>query len=525
MLFQSSFIPMETVNSKPLEKVALLEEIILNLQKEFEKIKLENQFLKEQFALLTVQLYGKKSEKHTCLNGIPGQLNFFEPLEDEPEPVIEPEKTTIPEHSRKKKGRKPLPPELARIEVIHDIEESEKRCACGACLTRIGEERSEQLNYIPAKLEVIVNIRPKYACKSCEGLEGSGAVVKIAAPPKHIIPKSYATPELLAHIETAKFVDSLPFYRQEKQFSRLGFKLSRTNMINWTIQLIFLLQQEILSGSLIHMDETTVQVLKEIDRPPSSKSYMWVLHGGSPECTGTFFFYSPSRSAAVARELLDGYQGVVMTDGYSGYNFIDHDDKIEHAGCWAHARRKFDDVIKAKGKNSKPSHVEVAINYIAKLYRIETEAKNLNLSPAEIVKYRDEKSKPILDEFLKWLNDKGDKVPPKSLLGRAVNYTLGQWDKLIVYLNDGKIPIDNNPAENAVRPFVVGRKNWLFCDTPDGAVANARLYSLIETAKINNLNPTEYLKGLFKKLPYAENDNDLKALLPQYYQTATTDKK
>ena len=492
---------------------------------------LEIDFLKEQIRLLVTQKYAKKSEKRG-FGDLPGQLNFFEGPEDQPDNEKAPEKITIPEHTRKKTGRKPLPESLPREEVIHDIPEAQKQCQCGATLSRIGEEVSEQLNYIPAKLEVIRHIRPKYACKSCEGTETEGATVKIMPPPKQIIPKSIASAGLLAYIIIAKFVDALPFYRQEKQFSRLGYEVSRTNMANWTIhlgktlkKLLELLRQSVLSGPLIQMDETRVQVLKEKGRSPTSKSYMWVMRGGTSKNPVIFFEYRATRSAMVARELLGPYQGAIQTDGYAGYNFINYAPEKEHAECWAHARRKFSDVLKATNKyqkkKAKKGHASQALDFISQLYQIEKEAKEQELPDLQKVNLRQEKSKPVLDAFYAWLKSIENKTPPKGLLGKAINYTLNRWEQLTIYLKHGFVPIDNNLAENAIRPFVVGRKNWLFRDTVPGAVANARLYSLIETAKANNLNPAEYLKMLFGQLPYAENEDQLKQLLPQNCEDIT----
>lgn len=472
----------------------------------------EIDYLKEQNALLTLQLYGKKSEKFTLSD--PDQLTF---LESQAEAEIELQKIIVPAHNRKKSGRKPLPEELPRVEVIHDLTDEEKICSCGTELSKIGEESSEQLDYIPAKLEVIRHIRPKYTCKACENFEGKGPTIKIAPVPKQMIPKSIASARLIAQIVVAKFVDALPFYRQEKQIQRLGFQLSRNNMINWIIQLgiilnrlLFLLHQELLLAPLIHIDETTLQVLKEPGRSPSSKSYMWVMRGGA----SVYFHYSPTRASSVAQSLLKNYSGFVMTDGYSGYNFI---DPKKHAACWAHARRKFADVVKVKGKKScKTGSAEIAIDFIRKLYQLEREAKENHLSAQELLKMRQEKSRPLLEEFHQWLWTKKETVLPKSLLGKAIAYSLNRWDGLSLFLDHPEIPLDNNLAENAIRPFVIGRKNFLFCDTQKGATANAALYSLIETAKANNLNPTTYLKALFERFPYAENDEQLRSLLPQH---------
>ena len=491
-----------------------LKEIIIGLHEAHEK---ETGILLEQIRHLRAQLFGRKSEK---IQDGPQTLPLFdmpEPSqEDEPE-----EKVRVPAHDRRKRGRKPLPEALPRLEVVHDIDEADKICACGCRLTRIGEEVSEQLDIIPAKMQVIRHIRPKYACKKCEGVEDDGPTVKIAPVPSRIIPRSIATPGLLAHILTAKFVDHTPFYRQEKQFHRLGVEISRTSMCSWAMQtatvcqpLLNLLIDEVLSGFLIQADETTLQVLMEPGRDPTTKSYMWIFRRGDPEKTVLVYRYNPTRGGGVAKAFLRDFKGCVQTDGYSGYDFLDRDENIRHIGCWAHARRKFMDVVKAQGKNSKSRSGGNAVSYIRKLYKIEKEAREKGLSPDEVYHLRQKESRPVLDDFKKWLLTRSVQVPGKGLLGIAISYTLNQWDRLVGYLEDGRLPIDNNMAENAIRPFVVGRKNWLFSGTPEGAEASALLYSLIETAKANKLEPYMYLRFIFEKLPTATSLQDFEALLP-----------
>ncbi len=437
-------------------------------------------------------------------------------LEDEPEEEIH-----VPAHNRRKRGRKPLPEELPRVEVLHDIDDSDKTCACGCQLTRIGEEVSEQLDIIPAKMQVIRHIRPKYACKNCEGVEDDGPTVKIAPVPPRIIPRSIATPGLLAHILTAKFVDHTPFYRQEKQFQRLGVEISRTSMCGWAMQtatvcqpLLNLFIDEVLSSFVIQADETTLQVLQEPGRDPTTKSYMWIFRRGDPEKPVLIYQYHPTRGGDVAKAFLRDFEGYVQTDGYVGYDFLDHEEKVRHIGCMAHARRKFMDVIKAQGKDKKNGSAQKALNFIRKLYRIEKEAREEGLSPDELYQVRQKESKPILDQFKNWLDGAVLRTPPKGLLGKAIAYTLNQWNRLVGYIEDGRLSIDNNMAENAVRPFVVGRKNWLFAGTPEGAEASALLYSLIETARANKLEPYAYLRFIFEKLPTAEALQDYEAMLP-----------
>ena len=497
-----------------------LKGIIAELQDRYDK---ETGLLLEQIRHLRDKLFGRKSEKVTTDSGVrPLPLFDMPEPEDNELPDAEEEQVHVPAHSRKKSGRKPLPENLPRVEVIHDIPEEEKVCGCGSQLSRIGEETSEQLDIIPAKIRVIRNIRPKYACRHCEGVEDDGASVKIAPVPTQILPKSLATAGLLAHVLSAKFIDALPFYRQEKQFGRLGVEVKRATMCNWAMKaaeacqpLLNLLQEEVVDGPVVNIDETTVQVLKEPGRDPTSKSYMWLFRRGDPQKKILLYQYHPTRAGDVAAAFLRGYKGYVQTDGYSGYDFLDRAQDIVHIGCWAHARRKFMDVIKAQGKNRKKTgSADVALKYIRDLYKTEKEAKEQKLSAAEIHQVRQEQSKPILEQFKQWLSKRSMQTPPKGLLGMAISYTLKQWDRLVGYLEDGILSPDNNAVENGIRPFVVGRKNWLFSGTAQGAAASAALYSLIETAKANDLEPYSYLRHIFEKLPMAETLEDIEALLP-----------
>lgn len=495
-----------------------LKRIIAELTREQHRYAAENDLLRERVRLLYAKLFGKKSEKTGA------ELNPQLPLFDMPEPEgLEPERETIQieAHSREKRGRKPLPEDLPRIEVIHDIDEVEKTCGCGARLCRIGEDVSEKLDIIPAVIRVIRHVRPKYACKTCEGLETAGGTVKIAPPPKQLIAKGIATAGLLAHILTAKFCDALPFYRQEKQFHRLGAEIPRATMCNWAMKvatacqpLLQLLHREIRSGPLINIDETSVQVLDEPGRSPTTKSYMWICRGGKPERPGLLYHYDPNRSAAVAKDLLDGYSGIVQSDGYAGYDWLGKQTDIVHAGCWAHARRKFTDARKGQGKGKKSGSVDVALSYIRRIYAIEREVAQKELTAAEHLALRREKSAQVLEDFYAWLVKKSSQLTPKSLLGEAVNYTLNQWQRLKVFVDYPVLTLDNNSAENAIRPFVVGRKNWLFAGTVEGARASATIYSLIETAKANKLEPYKYLRFLFEKLPFAGTEEDYRRLLP-----------
>jgi len=373
---------------------------------------------------------------------------------------------------------------------------------------------------------VIRNIRLKYACKNCEGVESDRPTVAIAPVPEQLIPKCIGTPGLIAFVLTAKFVDHLPFYRQEKQFPRIGVKISRATMCSWTQRiaqsceiLLMMLKKEVLSGPLINIDETPVQVLNEPGKTSRSKSYMRVFCGGAGERPGILFEYHPTRAGEVPAAFLKGYKGVVQTDGYTGYRFIDDIEEIPHMGCWAHVRRKFPDVVKAVGKpekgKKKSGNADYALKYIRKLYKIEKDAGIKGLINGDLLRERQGKAIPALDEFKLRLDAKVSEVPPKSLPGKAITYALSQWHRLVVYADTGHVTPDNNMAENTIRPFAIGRKNWLFAGTPEGAAASAAIYSLIETAKADGLEPYRYLRYLLENLPNAVTGEDYRALLPQ----------
>lgn len=507
----------ETLPDDPAALKRMMVELCEQYGQQISQLNSENTLLHEQIRLLRQLLFGKKSEKLPA-NSTAVQL----PLFDLPEPeYVEPAKVTVEAHDRKKSGRKPLPPELPRVEIVHDLPEEEKTCACGCALSRIGEEVSEQLDVVPAKIQVLRHIRPKYACRACEGVEDDGPTVRIAPVVPQIIPKSIASPGLLAHVLTGKFVDHLPFYRQEKLFARLGVEIGRATLSNWAVKaaeacmpLINLIHDEILDGRLINIDETTLQVLAEPGRVPTSTSYMWLFRRGDPVRPALIYQYHPTRAGDVAKSFLGDYKGFVQTDGYSGYGFLDHRAGVRHAGCWAHARRKFMEVVRAQGKNRKTGSADQALSTIQQLYGLEKEARRLELKPAAVLAMRQEKARPILENFHQWLLKRSAQTPPKGLLGKAVTYALNQWDRLMVYLEDPLLTPDNNLAENGIRPFVLGRKNWLFAGTPKGAEASAALYSLIETAKANNCEPYSYLRHIFERLPQASTLADYEALLP-----------
>jgi len=502
-----------------------LEKVVLSFEKKEKRYQAEIKILKEQIQLLKDRIFGRKSEKSAPDDR---QLLLFEEKQDEAHiPAPAEEEIIIPPHTRKKKGRKAIPADLPRIDVVHDIDDADKLCECGCLKTVFDQDISEQYDVVPPQYRVIRHIRPKYVCKACEGVESEKPTVMIAPPPLTLIPKGNATAGMIAYTISQKFIDALPFYRQEKILARHGVIILRATLCNWTIKaaescspLIGILNKELMSGPLINIDETTVQVHNEPGRKNTGQSYMWIFCGGPETAPVYLFHYDPTRAAQVAKDYLDAYTGHVQTDGYVGYHFLGTMKGICHVGCFAHARRKFIEATKAvpKGRHGEKliSAADEAVLLIKKLYAVERDARENDLNDDQRTALREEKSRPILNEFKAWLDKNALITVPKSALGKAISYTLDQWPHLIRYMDQGYITPDNNRAENAIRPFVIGRKNWLFSDTPQGAQASATLYSLIETAKANALEPYHYLKYIFGKLPLAVTEDDYKALLPQY---------
>jgi len=480
--------------------------------------KLENEIeiLKEQLNLLLQKRYGRSSEKYNS-----HQQALFAPEEVQPSiDEDEIEKTEVKSHTRKKAGRKAIDPNIERREKIIDISEEEKQCACGHKMDRIGEETSEKLEIIPQSVYVTKTIRPKYACRHCEGTEDeTKPAVRIAPVPPSIIPRSIASASLLSYIMIQKYQDHLPFHRQETQFLRIGAVISRQDMSNWQqhvynfLNPLFTLFREIIkTGSVMRMDETTSQVMGEQDREDKQNSYIWLLRGGPPGKTIVIYDYRETRAAKNAIELLEGFSGYLQTDGYEGYDVAARNlPGIIHAGCFAHSRRRFYEASKA---TKKPQSAEEGLKFIRKLYEIENNLRDKKLADDEFVFERKKLTEPVLSDFHKWLNKRANEVLPSCLLGKAVAYTLKQWEKLIRYLESPYLTPDNNAAENSIRPYVLGRKNFLFNKSPDGARSSCGMYTLIETAKQNGIEPSGYLLELFEKAPFAISTEDWEKLLP-----------
>jgi transposase len=460
--------------------------------------------------------FGKKTEK------LAAQLGLFDEAvlsEDEKDLATRADETiTVASFTRQKGGRKPLPADLPREQIIHDLPEAEKICACGHVLHKMGEDKSEQLEFVPAQVKVLEHIRYKYGCRHCE------TGIKAAPLPAQPIPKSIATPGLLAHILVSKYHDHIPLYRQEHILQRYQIDIARSTLCHWVLScgelfqpFINLIRQNIIQVHYVCVDETPVQVLIDANKINKSKSYMWIYLTGLPTHRLILYDYQPTRSSTAVNAMLHDFKGYLQTDGYAGYHELQAKEYIIAVGCWAHVRRKFMDIVKIYKTEGK---AWVAVKIIKQLYAIEKQARESQLSFDKIKALRQEKAKPIIDEFRIWLEKTLLDTPPQNPLAKAVQYALNQWQTLLTYLDNGELMIDNNAVENAIRPFALGRRNWLFMGNERGATAAAAIYSLIMTAKANQLEPYRYLRYLLEQLPLCKTDEQRELLFPQYCKAA-----
>jgi len=469
----------------------------------------------EQLKVNANRQYGASSEKIS-----EEQLSLFN--EAETESVKKHEEADIEQivYDRKKgrsKTRKTYD-DLPIEEIHYDLPEEEKTCSkCGNLMHVMKTEIRKELKVIPARVVVVHHKRQSYACRTCE-FEGEANIIT-APMPKPVLPGSVVSPSLLAFIMDKKYSEAMPLYRQEKGFENLGIDISRQNMASWVIKgtntwlspLFDRMRFHLLKEDLIHADETVLSVLDEKD---NMKNYMWLYASGERGLERIILYdYQKSRASKHAKNFLSDYRGYLQTDGYAGYNSL---GEVTHMACMAHARRKFKEALDAAPDSmslGKTKSAE-ALKLFQKLYAIEKQiAKE---SSDERYRIRSVQAKPILDALHCWLTTESEKTLPKSKLGQAIRYTLKLWDKLIIYLDDGRLSIDNNLAERAIKPFVIGRKNFLFSKSPLGATASGIAYSIIETAKANHLLPFQYLTYLFETLPNIDitNLDELDACLP-----------
>lgn len=483
---------------------------------EIEQLSAKVRWFEEQFHLARHKQFGASSERTVKEQGT--LFNEAETIA-ESGPAEEEIRQTIT-YERKKPGRKPIPKDLPieRIEYRLPVEEQVCEC-CGGRLHEMSAELRHEVKLVPAQVKIVQHARYVYGCRNCEK-NAIEVPIKTAPAPRPVIEKGLASPSAAAYVMTMKFVEGVPLYRQEQHYARMGIELSRGVLSNWMLkgsewlELIYgRLKQKLIEQEVLHADETTLQVLKEPGRAAESKSYMWLYRTGRMGPPIVLFEYQPTRAAEHPKRFLEGFKGYLQVDGYSGYHDI---PDVTLAGCWAHLRRKFDEALKGLPARYRASDTKTreALDQINRLFLIERELTQL--SPEERLKARELRSRPVVEGFRRWLDDVRTVVLPKGLFGEAVNYGYNQWQKLVRFLEDGRIELSNNRAERSIKPFVIGRKNWLFANTPRGATASAVIYSIVETAKENRLNPYAYLTHLFEKLPNLESrgNEELDSLLP-----------
>lgn len=504
------------------EKLAFLEAENKSLKEELVELKAQNNWLMEQLKLSNSRQYGPSSEKSE--KGEYEQLNLFneaEAIADSSEE--ESETVEVEKHTRKKKTsfKDRLPEDLPRETIVYELTENELDCPeCGEEMQAIGKEIREELVIIPAKAIIREHVTVTYACRTCDK-ENIKTPFRKAKAPEPVIKGGFASPEAVAYTMTQKFVMGLPLYRQEQEWDRSGVPVSRQTLSNWFIratedwlkpvynQLISLL----ILSEVLHADETTLQVLHEPGKTAVSKSYMWLYRtSGNTDRQIILYEYQPSRRAEHPKDFLKDFNGYLHADGYDGYHNLP--GNIEIVGCWAHARRKFVEALKAlPEKDRKNAKSYKAKQYIDRLFK--NERRYAELSPEERLLRRQKESKPVADEFFEWLSKENSGMT-KTLFATAANYAVSQKKYLQKYLCDGRLEISNNRAERSMKTFAVDRKNFLFCNTVSGANASAVAFSLIETAKANGLIPFQYLTYVFKTAPNIDlsNPDELKSLLP-----------
>ena len=495
---------------------------------ENENLRLENNNLKRLLFGVKREYTPQKAQEETSI-----QCSLFDDelkeLDEEIQKQIEENVEEVTVYKKKKsKERKSgiKKSELKNIEIEvkeYDINKEERCPVCDGELKEVSKEVVRQeIKYIPGKFVLTNNIKYTYKCKECGGKNSDNAsfVFMKTRVPKPVITHSFASPSLATEVIYQKYYIGVPLYRQEKMWDDRGLVLPRNMMANWNIKISEYYFNKICElmyktmkaeNEVLHDDETKMQCNKEAGRKASSNSYMWVSRSGEKEKKqGIIFMYSPSRSEKTAKEFTQGFKGILVTDGYSSYNNL---EGVTHAECWAHARRYFYESIPLdeNKKLNTNAYGYQGLEYCNKLFKIEEKIANLSMD--EKVKIRQEKSKPIIEDFYKWVSSMMEKkIILNNKLTKALTYVTNQRKELTEFLNDGRIPLTNSLAERSIRPFAVHRKNWLFADSVDGAKANATMYSIIESAKINRLNIWKYIKYLLDELPQLENINDEKAL-------------
>ena len=472
-------------------------------------------YYEEQLRLAKHRQFGVSSEKTEC----PEQLDLFDEAENTADPDLpEPKLEEITYKRRKRAGKREDDLSGLPVETVeHSLPQEERVCPeCGGAMHVMGHDCRRELKVIPAKVVVVEHKQDVYSCRDCEKNNDHVPIVK-SPMPEPVIKGSLASASAVAHIMTQKYVMYSPLYRQEQAWEREGVVLSRQTMANWVIKcafdwlaLIYIRMVAcLLAHDILHADETTVQVLKEPGRKPQTKSYMWLYRtSGETKTPIVLYEYQQTRHHEHPKAFLKKFKGYLLTDGLHQYHLLD----VTNVGCWAHVRRKFDDALKVMEENQRPgSRAQKGQDFCSQLFALER--SYTNLTPDERYERRFRESKPLADAFFAWVSDAKGKVLPQSTLGKALTYACEQSPYLMNVYLDGRLEISNNRAERSIKPFVMGRKNWLFCNTPNGATASSIVYSIIETAKENGLKPFEYLEFLFESLPNTTT-GQIDSLLP-----------
>ena len=485
----------------------------LLVKKEDENAALRRQvdWLTQQLRLMQGQRFGASSEKTQTILDPMDQVSLFNETEAEsdgkkPEPELE----QVAYRRRKQKGKRELDLSGLSVErIVHELPEDERICPeCGEPLHVCGHEvLRRELAYIPAQYKVVEHVRTAYSCRHCERASDHVPMKKSEVPAPLIPNSGVASPSLLAHIMNSKYTLALPLYRQEQELNREGLAISRQTMANWIIYVhkhylvdfFAVLHQELLTNDILHADETTLKVLREDKR----KCYVWVYRtSGDATRPVVLYDYQPSRAGTCASSFLQGFSGLLHTDGYEVYH-CKLPPEITVAGCWAHMRRKFTDTLKALPKDIRERHPACkGLDFCNRLFALEEKYAEKGLSFQQRYQARLEQSRPVAEAFFSWAKTEQKNNPaPKTMYGAALGYAVNQEEWLMNVFLDGRLELSNNRAERAVRPFAIGRKNWLFCNTPAGADASAAIYSIVETARANCLRPFRYLQFLLERLP------------------------
>jgi transposase len=467
--------------------------------------KAEIAWYREQLGLAKSRLYAPSSEASP-----PGQeFLLFNEAETAADPLAqEPdcEYASTPRRRKRSGQRQMQLASLPTLEIPYTLPEEEQVCPqCAGALHEMGHDERREVKVIPAEFVLVIHKRAKYACRNCNRNEIKTPILTAPAP-ETAFPGSLASPSSVAYVLTRKFVEGTPLYRQEASLLRSGFELSRQTMANWMLTAAGWLERiygrmrtVLLARDIAHADETTLQVLREDGRAAQSTSYMWLYRSGRDGPPIVLYEYQTTRASAHPRAFLKGFRGYLHADGYEGYEGL---PGVTLAGCWSHTRRKFFDALKLVRASAHTREAAIAaagLKFCDRLFAIERDLHDV--TPEERKLGREQRSQTVLDTFRTWLEEHEPKVLPKSALGAAIRYALNQWKKLTTFLADGRLEIDNNRSERSIKPFVIGRKNWLFSNTPRGARASAVIYSIVETAKENGLDPFRYLVYLFEQLP------------------------